>query len=151
MRNTIIIISVALCMVWFLNIQDKKTIYIEDNSMIYIDQSPKYLIRELFGDDANTAIAICYAESNFNPDALGDKHLMYSNDGKMYGDSIGLFQIRTFPNRPPRELLYDPYINIKMAHKIYKKYGFNAWSSYKNKSYKKFLPVLKPEKIKVKA
>lgn len=104
------------------------------------------MIREVFGKDADVAIAIAKAESNLNPDAVGDKHLTYQRDGKQYGDSIGLFQIRTFPDRPHRDLLKDPYINVRYAYVIYTKHGFAAWSVFKSGKYEKFLsnpiPVL---------
>ena len=37
------------------------------------------------------------------------------------------------------EELYDPIINVIAAKRLYDEQGLNAWSAYKNNSYKQFL------------
>lgn len=96
-------------------------------------------IRKVFGKDADTAIAIAKAESGLNPTREGDGHLTYWKNGKMYGDSIGVFQIRTFNTRPDREKLKDYKFNIAYAYELYKSGGWEHWTVYKNGSYLKFL------------
>ena len=119
------------------------------NNIVYVNVDPRTLIKEVFGNEATLAIAIAMAESHMRPDRIGDTHLTYTGkDGQMYGDSIGLFQIRTFPDRPHREMLKDAYFNIRYAKIIRDKQGFRAWSVYNNGSYRKFLPVLKPINLK---
>jgi len=115
----------------------------------YIPADAKILIKKLWKEEWPIAHAIIMAESRYKPSIIGDKHLMYTKNGKVYGDSVGIFQIRTFEDRPNRELLKDIYINVYYAYRLYKKYGWEAWGSYNNKSYRKFLPILKPAKTKI--
>lgn len=117
--------------------------------VVYISPDARTLIKELWQDEWPVAHAIIMAESRYKSDRVGDEHLTYIKNGKVYGDSIGIFQIRTFEDRPDRELLKDPYINIHYAYGMYKKQGWSPWSAYNNKSYRKFLPVLKPDKRKI--
>ena len=125
-------------------------LYQREKRLVHVTTDAKTLIKKLWKEEWPIAHAIVMAESRYKPDAVGDEHLMYIRNGKEYGDSIGIFQIRTFEDRPDREILKDPYINIYYAYyRIYSKYGWGAWGSYNNKSYIKFLPVLKPTKTKL--
>lgn len=92
-------------------------------------------IRAKFGKDGDIAVAVAKAESGLNPNANGDKHLTYWKNGKMYGDSIGIFQIRTFENRPDREALKDIDTNIEFAYKLYQAQGFYPWTVFQTKQY----------------
>ena len=87
-------------------------------AVVYVGTDTKALIKELWGDEWTVAYAIVMAESRFNADKIGDKHLTYTKDDKVYGDSVGIFQIRTFVDRPHRELLKDPYINVHYAYEM---------------------------------
>lgn len=93
--------------------------------------------------DCNTAIAIAKAESGLRCDAIGDGHLTFQRDGKEYGKSFGLFQVRHLPNsnRPEPSELLNCHANIAAAFQIYKASGFNPWSAYKNGAYKKFIEL----------
>ncbi len=99
------------------------------------------MIREVFGEDAETAIKIAECESNFEPDRVGDRHLTLVSDetGEVVGDSIGIFQIRTGGkgwNRAARNgmsaddfraWMKNPRENIKYAKEIYDRRGWEAW------------------------
>ena len=79
------------------------------------------------------AYAVCQAESGGFSKAINnqDKHQ------KCRG-SYGLFQIACFWD--DRQKLLKADHNVKKANQIYKAYGWQPWSAYKNQSYKKFLP-----------
>ena len=92
----------------------------------------EYII-QVFGDNAVEAIKIAECESQFNPQRVGDQHLMSINlqTGEEIGDSIGIFQIRTGDttwNRAKangmsvpefRNKLTDYHYNIDYAKTIY--------------------------------
>lgn len=88
------------------------------------------MVKKYFITDKLTseALQIIKCESQGNPDAVGDKHLTYWKNGKQYGDSVGLFQVRLFVKRPTKKHLLDPDNNIKYAHIIYKSQGWRPWS-----------------------
>ena len=83
------------------------------------------------GVDLAIAIAIAYAESSGNPDAVGDN-----------GDSIGLWQIN-LPNHPEYEGsdLTDPQTNASAAYAIYQAAGdsFTPWTTFKTGAYSQYL------------
>lgn len=86
------------------------------------------LIRKEFGKDAENALRIARCESHLNPKAHGDLDLTYEKNGNTYGDSIGIFQVRTFENRPTREQLRSAEFNIKYAKKLFDAAGdFSPW------------------------
>lgn len=94
------------------------------------------LIRKAFGKDADMAIKIARAESGLNPGAEGDKNLTLGSNG--LGHSFGLFQIRSLPGRPDPQWLLNPVNNINYAAQMFKKQGWNPWSTYKNGAYLKY-------------
>ncbi len=100
--------------------------------------SPRELVKKYFGND-KTAVAVMMCESMGDPDRIGDLDKTYWKNGKIYGDSIGLFQIRTFEGRPDREQLKDPEFNVKYAKELYEKSNWQPWSCWNNKRYKLFL------------
>jgi len=87
------------------------------------------------------AYAIAMAESGGNASA---------HNSTPPDDSYGLWQINMYGNLGPARrkqfgisnntALYDPTVNAKAAHMIYKSSGWNAWSTYKSGAYKKYLP-----------
>ncbi len=97
------------------------------------------LVSRYFGADALIAIAIAKCESSLDPHRIGDKDKQFYKNGKLYGKSCGLFQIRLFPNRPNCDYLLDTENNVKYAKKLFDKKGWKPWSCYTNGNYKKFL------------
>jgi hypothetical protein len=99
------------------------------------EHTPEQLIKEVFGDKADIAIAIAKAESGLNPEAVGDLHITFEKDGKLMGMSCGLFQVRILEGRPDCETLKDPETNVRYAKALYDKSGFQPWSAYTSGKY----------------
>lgn len=114
----------------------------------------KEKIREVFGEDAEIAIAIATAESGL----VSDKSNVWGdpNNPKRGECSIGLFQINLKSNgcegvnvhasKIPGDTLEEkiewlkvPENNILIAKFIYGSSGWYPWSVYKNGKYKQFL------------
>lgn len=104
-------------------------------------------VRQKWGDKADIALAIAYAESGWNKDATGyncrygkvvkackvqDRHLAISTDS-------GIFQIAKLHGYDEKTL-HDPKENVRIAYDIYLREGFNAWYSYRNKKHLEFMP-----------
>lgn len=98
---------------------------------------------------AIVAVAIALAESQGNPNNIGDSSLQTD----FWGESIGLWQIRSI--KTPyldqahgtdalrnRQKLFDPNYNAQTAY-IISKNGTNwyPWSTYKDGSYEKYLNI----------
>lgn len=86
----------------------------------------------------NIAYAVCMAESG--------GRVMAHNAGDNHGSCVGsysLMQVGCFwyPYYGYSSAdYYNPQVNIEIAHNIWKRQGgFNAWSAYKNGSYRKYL------------
>lgn len=97
------------------------------------------------GGDLAVAVAIAYAESGGNPNAVGDVDL---------GRSIGLWQINLAAHPEyTEEELYDPQTNANAAFAIYQAAGnsFSPWTTYKTGAYIEQLsrsdvsPLIPPE------
>ncbi|MDI6777575.1 MAG: hypothetical protein QMD77_00100 [Patescibacteria group bacterium] len=99
------------------------------------------LIRKIWNneEEAKIAIAVAKSESHLNPKSIGDQHLKFYKDGKEYGASYGVFQIRHLEGRPDPSQLLDPEFNVKYAYELYQKSGFYPWSQFKNGNYKKYI------------
>lgn len=99
------------------------------------------LIIQTFGDKWKIAYAVARAESGLREDAIGDHTLDYrGKDGKVYGMSLGVFQIRYLPGRPKVKDLLDAKFNIEYAYKMSKGgTDWSPWSAYKNQTYKQFM------------
>lgn len=109
-----------------------------------LDQQIKMYIIEVFGDKSMEALKIAECESRFNPEQIGDEHLMSINNqtGELVGDSIGIFQVRTGStdwNRAKangmtadefRAKLKDYKYNIDYAKTIYDRAG--DWHDWYN-------------------
>jgi hypothetical protein len=95
----------------------------------YVDPD---LFDKYFAENAEIMRAICKAESNLDPKAIGDTNTKYI--------SVGLCQIRLLPERGlTKEQMMIPEENVKYAKMLYDKYGFNPWTAYKNNKYKEEL------------
>ena len=88
--------------------------------------------------DVNTMLAIAKAESGHRKDAVGDQTLTYQNNGRTYGYSVGMFQIRILEGREDCDT-FDIPTNVSCAYRIYKGQGLSAWSVVLNGSYRQFL------------
>lgn len=96
-------------------------------------------IREVFGADAEVAIAIARAESGLRTEAVGDMSLAFNDNGVIKGMSCGIFQIRIIGNRPTCEQLQDLDTNVRYAYGMFKAQGWNPWSVYHSQSYLSYL------------
>lgn len=97
------------------------------------------LVRRTFPEDPDTAVAVAMAESGMNPETVGDRHLTFVRDGKTYGMSCGIMQIRNLPGRPDCESMKDPVKNVEYARSLYERSGWKPWGAYTNGSFKKYL------------
>lgn len=110
------------------------------------------LIKETFGKDGNTMIAVSVAESmmyqdkamNYNCEYVRENGTKYSTSCKKkdrhlaWSVDCGIFQINTRGQICP-EYLFNEKANIKKAKEIYDQQGLRAWVAWKNGSYKKYL------------
>ncbi len=96
-------------------------------------------IREVFGADAEVAIAIARAESGLRTEAVGDMSLAFNDNGTIKGMSCGAFQIRVLGNRPTCEQLQDLDTNVRYAYGMFKAQGWSPWSVYHSGRYLAFL------------
>lgn len=84
------------------------------------------------GTDLYTIVAICGAESGWNPRA----HALTWRE-----DSRGLAQINVRAHPWGRKIdLYDPRINLEAAWRVYREagYRFTPWTTYINGHYRKY-------------
>jgi hypothetical protein len=119
----------------------------KDADLTQKQQIQMYII-EVFGDKSMEALKIAECESRFNPETVGDTHLMSINNqtGELIGDSIGIFQVRvgdTTWNRAAangltvdefRAKLKDYRYNVDYAKTIYDRAG--SWKPWYNCSVK---------------
>ena len=90
-------------------------------------------IKQVFGKDAQVALAVAYAESGRRCNAVGDGHITFESGGQLYGASYGVFQIRHLKGRPSPEQLLDCKTNIDYAFKLFQSSGWYPWSVCKKK------------------
>jgi hypothetical protein len=91
------------------------------------------------GDDLAIAVAIAYAESGGNANAVGDTSLAPER-----GPSIGLWQINIGSRAHPEYAdvpLTDPQTNANAAFAVYQQAGssFRPWSTFTNGAYQAHL------------
>lgn len=82
--------------------------------------------------------AIMQAESSCNENATGDTSLTFIQNGRTYGYSVSLFQVRILPGREHCDS-HDPATNIACAYHVWKSQGYKAWSVYTSGKYLKYL------------
>ena len=78
--------------------------------------------------NVNVALQVMRAESGCNPNAVGDTHLTYFQNGIRYGMSCGMFQVRFLPGRPTCSDMQVPAKNIAYAYGLYRSGGWGHWS-----------------------
>lgn len=88
--------------------------------------------------NVRTMLAIMRAESGCDPNVTGDTSLTFIQNGRTYGYSVSLFQVRILPGREACDS-HDPATNISCAYRVWKSQGYKAWSVYTNGKYAKFL------------
>lgn len=88
--------------------------------------------------DSSLMLAIAKAESSCRANAVGDTSIKYVQDGREYGYSVGLFQIRILPGREHCDT-FDIATNVKCAYDIYRGQGLRAWSVFLNGRYRDYL------------
>lgn len=82
--------------------------------------------------------AISMAESGCRVEARGDGHLAYQVNGRLYGYSMSVLQVRILPGREHCDS-HDLAINVQCAYGIWQGQGYKAWSVYTNGKYRGFL------------
>lgn len=88
--------------------------------------------------NVSVIVAIAAAESHCNAGARGDGNLTYSVNGRVYGYSVSVLQVRILPGREACDS-YDLAVNVRCAYNIYKSQGLEAWTMYRNGSYRSFM------------
>ena len=93
---------------------------------------------EKYDWDVRTMLAIMRAESGCDPNVTGDTSLTFIQNGRTYGYSVSLFQVRVLPGREACDS-HDPATNISCAYRVWKSQGYKAWSVYTSGKYLKYL------------
>lgn len=100
---------------------------------------------EKYDWDVPTMMAIMQAESTntstgepCDAQVVGDGHITYYENGRLYGYSKSLLQIRQLPGREACDT-DDPEVIVQCGYNIWKSQGYSAWSVYTNGKYKNYL------------
>ena len=93
---------------------------------------------EKYDWDVRIMKAIMRAESGCDPNVTGDTSLTFTQNGRTYGYSVSLFQVRILPGREHCDS-HDPATNIACAYHVWRGQGYKAWSVYTNGKYLKYL------------
>ena len=93
---------------------------------------------EKYNWDVRVMKAIMQAESSCNENATGDTSLTFTQNGRTYGYSVSLFQVRILPGREHCDS-HDPATNIACAYHVWRGQGYKAWSVYTSGKYLKYL------------
>ncbi len=118
---------------WFKNGFHKAKIAANDCDAI-VEEIEKY------DWDAKLATAIMKAESKCDVNSKGDTDLVFQENGREYGYSVGAFQVRIIPGREDCDT-YELKKNVQCAYNIYIKAEreFTDWSMFNNGKYKEYL------------
>lgn len=110
------------------------------------NQEVVMIIKELWKDEARTALAVFQAESGLRPEAVGyncyyggkskackpeDRHLAWSVD-------CSVAQVNVKGKVCPAELM-NPETNLKKAYEMYSRRGWQPWYAFSGGNYKKYL------------
>ncbi|MBR3180760.1 hypothetical protein IKF63_01630 [Candidatus Saccharibacteria bacterium] len=100
------------------------------------------VVREIekYDWDAKMATAVMKAESKCDVNTKGDTDLVFEENGREYGYSVGAFQVRILPGREECDT-FDLEKNVSCAYNIYVDAGrnFKDWSMFLNGKYREFL------------
>ncbi len=100
------------------------------------------VVREIekYDWDSELATAVMKAESKCDINVKGDTDLVYEENGREYGYSVGAFQVRILPGREECDT-YDLETNVRCAYNIYTNAGreFTDWSMFLNGKYLEYL------------
>lgn len=88
--------------------------------------------------DVNVMVAISQAESGCNPNATGDTSLTYQENGRTYGYSVGVFQVRILLGRESCDT-HDLKANVACAYKVWQSQNYSAWTCFSNGEYRRFI------------
>lgn len=75
-------------------------------------------IRAAFGAEGDIAVKVARCESHLNPKAVNKS-----------SSARGLFQIMQSWHKIDQKWLFDPVINIQVAHKLYQEQGWTPWAA----------------------
>ncbi|MBQ6130568.1 hypothetical protein IJI72_02700 [Candidatus Saccharibacteria bacterium] len=97
---------------------------------------------EKYDWDTKVATAVMKAETKCDINAKGDTDLVFEENGRQYGYSVGAFQVRILPGREECDT-YDLETNVRCSYEIYVKAGreFTDWSMYLNGKYHEYLDL----------
>jgi len=108
---------------------------VEDNDT-YNNANIKQLVEKYFPrDQVDNALRVMAGESGGEWWKIGDDYIIPGDISEQMGKplpSYGLFQIRSFPERPNKDTLMDPEQNVKYAAKLYKDRGWGQWTVARN-------------------
>ncbi len=95
---------------------------------------------EKYDWDTKLATAVMKAESKCDINTKGDTDLIFEENGREYGYSVGAFQVRILPGREDCDT-FDLETNVRCAYNIYVKAEreFTDWSMYNNGKYREYL------------
>ncbi len=95
---------------------------------------------EKYDWDTKLATAVMKAESKCDLNVKGDTDLVFEENEREYGYSVGVFQIRILPGREACDT-FDLETNVRCAYDIYIKAGreFTDWSMFLNGKYLEYL------------
>lgn len=100
------------------------------------------VVREIekYDWDVKLATAVMKAESKCDINVKGDTDLVFEENGREYGYSVGVFQVRILPGREECDT-YNLETNVRCAYDIYTKAGreFTDWSMFLNGKYLEYL------------
>jgi len=138
--------NIILCLVLIVSLLVLPTKAIAEPIEIVTPPSFEQEITRIFGSNAKIALAVFEHESNNNIKAINyncrydgiSTFCKKGDEKKAWSVDCSLAQINVKGQSCPAELMTIEG-QIKAIERIYKSQGLNAWVSYKNGSYKKFL------------